>query len=301
MTPRMGSTILKIIAICSALIISFGVSYPLLEYLYKGMDPSAQFGLLIAGIGFILFICSFAALFEARKARFRKEVEKESAGDVITSLNTANEDEENRTAFSFEDVEFTAETSLLLHSIDDARREAISLLSDVRGICDDTKALASKASTKILSDEFKRYSFTERILSFSYDAIAITVSVMGLCILVWTLSGTNGDPTSVTIMKLAVTVGTFTVSGFIFRRGTFHHREAKAAKRTELALSQYQPFIATLPRNKRDDIIADIARRVFINGDMDHSEERLVDIIGHKGVDLPSLVELLKLLNGKDA
>lgn len=270
---------IPIMLVCGAFVIL------ICDVLKSSVNLSSTELLVIIG-GFSLAITSYSLLAFSKKNKF----EYKKYGDFIDSLSRSfgkSGDVSNADA---------ARSGELDRLLQDARKKS----EELDDVCEMLGIRASAISSRTLSDKYKWYSRSERALSIGYDIVAITLSVVGLYILVQALQSTGHDETSITIMKMAVTVGSFTISGFVFRRGTFHHREAKAAKRTELALSQYKPFIATLPQETQNEIIAEMARRVFINGDMDHSEERLADLVGRKGTDLPALVELLKLVNGKN-
>jgi hypothetical protein len=67
----------------------------------------------------------------------------------------------------------------------------------------------------------------------------------------------------------------------IGKRGNQHHREARAAKRTDLAIRQVGPFVSNLPEDEQKLVIAEITDRIFIKGELDRPSPRedLVDKI----------------------
>ncbi|WP_418252081.1 hypothetical protein [Gordonibacter urolithinfaciens] len=171
----------------------------------------------------------------------------------------------------------------------------------IKDLADETAVRSAAVADINLFYEYSEYSHSQRIISVIYD---ISAFLFGLISILFFMAFVQADPAgnaSVVVMKLALMLAMLSVSGCLFRRGTFHKRESKAAARTALTISQYKPFIAPLPDERQTEIIDGIAKRLFVQGDMDHSEERLADLIGRKGVDLPALVELLKLVNGKDS
>lgn len=109
------------------------------------------------------------------------------------------------------------------------------------------------------------------------------------------------DTANATVFKLAVSVASFTISGFLFKRGTFNQREAKAAKRTELTLRQYEPFIANLEEGERKRITKEIAERIFIRGEIGDKDEKTVsNALLDRGLtdkQIASVAELLKMLS----
>lgn len=131
--------------------------------------------------------------------------------------------------------------------------------------------------------------------------LAVIFSLVGIAIVAFALSELHADDTSATVFKFAVSVASFTVSGFLFRRGTFNQRESKFAKRTELTLRQYEPFIATLDDSERQRITTAIAERIFIRGEIgDKSDSSIANAISSKGLSdkqVLALVELIKTLS----
>ena len=119
------------------------------------------------------------------------------------------------------------------------------------------------------------------------------------------LSALHADDTSATVFKFAVSVASFTVSGFLFKRGTFNQRESKAAKRTELTLRQYEPFIAILEESERRRITTAIAERIFIRGEIDDkSDLSVASAISNKGLSekqMLALVEIAKTISKNQA
>lgn len=71
------------------------------------------------------------------------------------------------------------------------------------------------------------------------------------------------------LTRLAVSLGTLGVAGLLGHRGQQHHLEARAAKRTDLALRQVLPFTANLEEDDRRAIVREFTDRVFIRGDID--------------------------------
>ena len=99
---------------------------------------------------------------------------------------------------------------------------------------------------------------------------------------------------------MAASVASFVVSGYLFRRGTFCQREARAAKRTELTLKQYRAFIANLNDEEKRRITAEVADRIFIRGEIDNDSPTMSEAIAHRGLSerqLKTLIELVKTVN----
>ena len=169
------------------------------------------------------------------------------------------------------------------------------ILSQLETMQDSVDTFISSNSSDRLSTEYDSYAKREKRTAIVYDMIAILLSVSGAAIAF--ISSFNDSSLGVwsLVTRAAMAIGTFTASGFVFRRGTFHHREAKAAMRTALSLSQYRAFTANLPDDVKDRIEIDIAERVFSKGEIDHTEDRLVDVFSRRGVSISELSDLIKL------
>lgn len=156
--------------------------------------------------------------------------------------------------------------------------------------------LLSKDSSKHLSTEYDAYAESEKHMAIAYDIIAVILSTAGATIaLVSSFNDSAFGPWAL-VTRATMVIGTFTASGLVFKRGTFHHKEAKAAMRTALTLSQYRNFTANLPDNIKDVIEVEIAQRVFSKGEIDHADERIADIFCRRGVTVSELSDLIKLL-----
>lgn len=153
----------------------------------------------------------------------------------------------------------------------------------------------SSNSSNQLSTEYDSYAKREKLTAIVYDVVAILLAFSGAAVAFISSFNDSSLGAWSLVTRAAMAIGTFTASGFVFRRGTFHHREAKAAMRTALSLSQYRAFTANLPDDVKDQIEIDIAERVFSKGEIDHTEDRLVDVFSRRGVSISELSDLIKL------
>lgn len=212
-----------------------------------------------------------------------------------TNASKITQDRETRaqdTLRVIEDIENTANNiqSRMQHVLEESEQ-----------VLETVKSNSTATSGLFIAQKYAEYAEKLESSSRRYDIAAMVFAITGVVIAAASLATVGGDSVSLSISKLVIVAGAFTVSGFLFRRGTFKLKEAKASRRTELTLCQYEPFIARLDETSQKEIVSKIADRIFIRGDMDHSEERLADLVGRKGVDLPALVELLKLVNEKNS
>lgn len=173
------------------------------------------------------------------------------------------------------------------------------VLSSANSILEEVKNTANAASGKVIADSYKTYAEQKETQTKFYDGAAIVFAVLGIMLVAFAVVQFHADETSATIFKLAVSVASFTVSGFLFRRGTFTQREAKAAKRTELALKQYKAFIANLNEDEQRRITIEIADRVFIRGEIDDNQPTMTEAIARRGLsnkDLKMVLEILRAI-----
>ena len=95
---------------------------------------------------------------------------------------------------------------------------------------------------------------------------------------------------------MAASVASFVVSGYLFRRGSFCQREAKAAKRTKLTLKQYRAFIANLDDDEKKRITTEVAERIFIRGEIDDNTPTMTEALAQRGLNEKQLKTILELL-----
>lgn len=177
--------------------------------------------------------------------------------------------------------------------------EFISSLTDIENqaqdLLDKVSNKASKISGRVIADTYGEYARNKAIFKFIYDVLAILFAVAGIFLVGYALVGMHADETSATVFKTAVSVASFTVSGFLFKRGTYEQREAKTAKRTELTLRQYEAFIANLDEADKDAITKDIADRVFIKGEIDNDIPTFNEAIAQRGLSEKELKAILEI------
>lgn len=180
----------------------------------------------------------------------------------------------------------------------------LSLTNDKAGeLLKKVQKRASSISGWVIADSYGKYARNKTILAIVYDVLAVCLAIVGVFLVAFALTGLHADETSATVYKFAVSVATFTASGFLFKRGTYQHREAKAAKRTELTLRQYESFIAALGEEKQNEITEQIAERIFIRGDIDDSIPTIAEAIANRGMnteELKVIIDVVKQVLQRD-
>lgn len=171
--------------------------------------------------------------------------------------------------------------------------EATKILKEVQNT-------SNAASGKVVADSYGEYAKLKERHTKIYDGLAIFFAIVGVALVGYALVQLHADESSATVFKMAASVASFVVSGYLFRRGTFCQREARAAKRTELTLKQYRAFIANLNDEEKRRITAEVADRIFIRGEIDNDSPTMSEAIAHRGLSerqLKTLIELVKTVN----
>ena len=164
-----------------------------------------------------------------------------------------------------------------LAAVEDKYKQSLDKTkADVEQILHEVENTANSISGKAMTTDYAKYAKDKERAVWVYDISAILFAVIGIGLVAFALTGLHADETSASVFKLAVSVASFTVSGFLFKRGTYNQREAKAARRTELTLREYRPFIANLSEEDKRDITYKIADRIFIKGEIGDKEEKTI-------------------------
>ena len=246
---------------------------------------------------------------ECEKAANRVTELKEEFSNAQEAMQTKLGDMEEETSQQLEAMRDRQENELqqlnenAINSINTADDEYKNRLGEMANeaerLLDEVKTEASSISGQIIAKSYGDYARNKTRATVFYDASAILFAIVGIALVAQLLSATSVDEASITVFKLAISVATFTISGYLFRRGTFNQREARAAKRTELTLRQYEPFIACLDEETRNDITRQIAERIFIKGELDEKDATVADALGTKGLtdeQLSTLTEFAKTI-----
>ena len=167
-------------------------------------------------------------------------------------------------------------TSSLAAVENEYKKSLDSTKSDVEQILGEVKNTANSISGIAMTTDYAKYATDKEKAVRIYDGLAILFAIVGIALVAFALTGLHADATSASVFKLAVSVASFTVSGFLFKRGTYNQREAKAARRTELTLREYKPFIANLSEDDKREITNKIADRIFIKGEIGDKEEKTI-------------------------
>lgn len=180
-------------------------------------------------------------------------------------------------------------TESYLKKIKEINRSAEILLEQVQ-------KRSSSISGWVIADSYGKYARNKTVATLVYDILAIAFSVVGIFLVGFALNAVEDKETAISVFRVTVSIASFTIAGFLFRRGTFNQREAKSAKRTELTLRQYEPFIANLETEDKKSITKEIAERIFVKGDIGENEPAVAEAIAGRGFSEKNLSAITSLL-----
>lgn len=180
-------------------------------------------------------------------------------------------------------------TESYLKKIKEINRSAEILLEQVQ-------KRSSSISGWVIADSYGKYARNKTVATLVYDILAIAFSVVGIFLVGFALNAVEDKETAISVFRVTVSIASFTIAGFLFRRGTFNQREAKSAKRTELTLRQYEPFIANLETEDKKSITKEIAERIFVKGDSGENESAVAEAIAGRGFSEKNLSAITSLL-----
>lgn len=241
--------------------------------------------------------------FQEKKEEYEVEIDglKTSFDESVDTTRAQLEErrDELSNQFKSEVEERANQAAVSLAAVEDEYKKNLdSTKSEVEQILDEVKNTANSISGIAMTTDYAKYATDKEKAVRIYDGLAILFAIAGIALVAFALTGLHADATSASVFKLAVSVASFTVSGFLFKRGTYNQREAKAARRTELTLREYKPFIANLSEEDKREITNKIADRIFIKGEIGDKEEKTIwNALLNRGLndkDIASVAELLK-------
>lgn len=241
--------------------------------------------------------------FQEKKEEYEIEIDglKTSFGESVDTTKAQLEErrDELSNQFKLEVEERSNQTAISLAAVEDEYKNRLDKAkADVEQILHEVENTVNSISGKAMTSDYAKYAKDKEKAVRIYDGLAVFFAIVGIALVAFALTGLHADATSASVFKLAVSVASFTVSGFLFKRGTYNQREAKAARRTELTLREYKPFIANLSEEDKREITNKIADRIFIKGEIGDKEEKTIwNALLNRGLndkDIASVAELLK-------
>lgn len=150
------------------------------------------------------------------------------------------------------------------------RAQAMGVIDELKDLRNQAKSMVHESTSFIVGAEYAAYAKEKSRSALWYDAFAVLFGVMGLVSLFVFLfeKGDTAPSASLALTRLGITTGGFVIGGFLAKRGADHHKEAREARRTSLALSRMAPFIANLDADAREVLTIETADRIFTRGQL---------------------------------
>jgi hypothetical protein len=153
--------------------------------------------------------------------------------------------------------------------------KAAGRLETLANLEQQARELVHAGTASVVATDYGRYARNKTIAAWACDVAAAAIGAVGVGAIIFHLyqadSGADGDIV-LSLTRLAASLGTLGIAALVAHRGHDHHKEARAAKRTDLAIRQVAPFTAHLPEDAREFIVEEITDRIFIRGELDETE-----------------------------
>jgi hypothetical protein len=152
------------------------------------------------------------------------------------------------------------------------RTKATGVLAQLHRHEDTARKTVHATTALVVATDYGQYARNKTWAAWICDIGAALVGVAGVGAILWHLMTIDPDADSsvgLSLTRLAGSFGTLGIAALLGRRGAQHHKEARAAKRTDLALRRVMPFIVDLPEDEQQMIVLEFTDRVFIRGDLD--------------------------------
>ena len=152
------------------------------------------------------------------------------------------------------------------------RADAKQLIEQLKKHEESAKKTVHATVAWTVATDYGKYARNKSIAAWLCDLAAAIVGAAGVGAILWhlfTMDSTADTNIGLSLTRLAASLGALGVAALIGKRGAQHHEEARAAKRTDLALRKVGPFIVDLAEDEQKVIIQEFTDRVFIRGDLD--------------------------------
>lgn len=158
------------------------------------------------------------------------------------------------------------------------QQAAQQILAELRQHEDAARNVVHETTGLVVATDYGAYARRKTRAAWACDVAAALVGAAGVAAIIYHLFAI--DPTAdsnigLSLTRLAASLGTLGIAALVARRGAQHHREARAAKRTDLGIRAVGPFTANLDPEDRKTIVRQFTERVFIRGDLDSVADEL--------------------------
>ncbi|SDH07585.1 hypothetical protein SAMN04515691_3428 [Leifsonia sp. 98AMF] len=153
--------------------------------------------------------------------------------------------------------------------------EAQNALDQLRKHEETARDTVHATTASAVATDYGKYARNKAVAAWVCDIGAALIGAVGVAAILFHLFTLNPNADTnlgISITRLAASLGALGVAALLGKRAAQHHRESRAAKRTDLALRRVMPFIVNLPADEQELIVLDFTERVFIRGELDESQ-----------------------------
>lgn len=155
------------------------------------------------------------------------------------------------------------------------RSDAETILVQLRAHEETARDTVHATTASAVATDYGKYARNKSVAAWVCDIGAALIGAAGVAAILFHLFTINPNADTnlgISITRLAASLGALGIAALLGKRAAQHHREARAAKRTDLALRRVMPFIVNLPADEQELIVLDFTERVFIRGELDESQ-----------------------------
>lgn len=152
------------------------------------------------------------------------------------------------------------------------RGNARALIESLEGHEVTARETVHAVTASTVANDYGKYARNKSVAAWLCDVAAALVGAAGVAAILihlFTIDPNGDSNVGLSLTRLAASLGTLGIAGLVAHRGAQHHKEARAAKRTDLALRKVGPFIVDLPKDEQQLIVQTFTDRVFIRGELD--------------------------------
>ena len=201
------------------------------------------------------------------------DAEKQRISEAIASFTTESDDAV-QAQLKAQQEELEQQLAAWREKDNGYRTRALEIIATLEKHEASARKTVHAAVAWTVATDYGKYARGQSIAAWICDIGATLVGAGGLGAIlfhIFTLNPSADTNIGLSFTRLAVSVAALGVAALLGRRGAQHHREARVAKRTDLALRKIGPFIADLPEDEQQLIVQEFTDRVFIRGDLESS------------------------------
>lgn len=141
--------------------------------------------------------------------------------------------------------------------------QANSIVGELTEYEDQASRLVESTAHGAITTEYGARAAKERKSALVWSISAVLLAVGGLLMLAVGMNNLESMDVSESIWKSSVTIVLLAVAGYMGREAGAHRREERDAKRTQLDLNAFHPFLSLMKEEDATELRKEFAQRVF--------------------------------------